>query len=487
MSTIGPISTGLVLRVIQGSCVEPLQALTRSVVSVGRTTPETPCTPAYITFPEPTVSRLHLVLTWEPGAKTYMVHHRSQTNATVLNGKPLTRSELLKPGDVLALGRLVVRVEQASDTEVLATESSGTENRLQICLRKGDQGARTFVVPIEKDRVLVSFSSDRRTAGIADPGSDPQVQRVTIPADISTDLSFQLSQREDSAEVEAHSLASPTVRRTLLHFGALELPASLEVPLEVTPHDALHHQGYVIWLSRQESPNPPSSTLEGSLAEEAPSEQKRTLSHLPSLYFLNGAWKGAVLRVSDKGTHSFSLSEDSMSFRHPLPFPDIPACRITVTDGVAQLRVGESRDDQFLDLNGDLLFPGESVSLVSGSKLLLGNVELHWELPELHKEYTGFHLSHDGNSYPITRQEMRIGTAAHCEIQIASPNLAPVVGTLKYTTKGFVYAHQNIALAARVDDVEVTAGLEQPVRCGSTLELAPGVAPVLEELPQTDA
>lgn len=82
---------------------------------------------------------------------------------------------------------------------------------------------------------------------------------------------------------------------------------------------------------------------------------------------------------------------------------------------------------------------------------------------------------------------MRIGTAAHCEIQIASPNLAPVAGTLKYTTKGFVYAHQNIALAARVDDVEVTAGLEQPVRCGSTLELAPGVAPVLEELPQTDA
>lgn len=480
MSTIGPINTGLVLRVLQGSHVEPVHHLARSVVSVGRTTPETPCTPSYITFPEPTVSRLHLVLTWEPGAKAYMVHHRSQTNPTVLNGKPLTRSELLKPGDILALGRLVMRLDLATESEALAEHPELKAERLQLCLRGGGSRSRTYLIPVETEHITLDFTQGRQTTAVANSGPGDS-QKTTIPAELESSLSFRILPQQDMAMVEAHCVEPPTLRRTLLPFGALELPLSQGVPAELASQDVLHHQGYIVWLSRLENPEPPSGTMEGSPLPEAPGDRKRSLSGLPSLYFLNGAWQGAVVRVVDLGTHSFELSQESRSFRHPFPYPEIPSCRITLNDGVAQLRVGEISDEQFVDLNGDLLFAGESVGLFSGSQLLLGNAELRWEIPKLSREYLTFQVRHGDLLFPVLRQEMKIGTAAHCDIRIASPNLAPVVGTLKFTTNGFMYHHQNIALSARVDGVEVSSGLEQPVRCGSALELAPGVTVRLEE------
>lgn len=479
MSTIGPINTGLVLRVLQGSHAEPYHHLARSVVSVGRTTPETPCTPSYITFPEPTVSRLHLVLTWEPGAKAYMVHHRSQTNPTVLNGKPLTRSELLKPGDILALGRLVMRLDLATESEALAEHPELQAERLQLCLRGAGPQGRTYLIPVESEHLTVDFTPRREAAAVAK--TETGSQRTSVPAEVEAGLSFHFQREQDKATVEAHGGAPPTLRRTLLPFGALELPLQPGTPVELSHQDALHHQGYIVWLSRLENPEPPSGTVEGSPLPQVPGEAKRSLSRLPSLHIINGAWQGAVVRVADRGTYSFELGQESRSFRHHFPYPDIPPCRITVNDGAAQLRVGEIGNDQFVDLNGDLLFAGESVDLFSGTQLFLGNTELRWEIPELSREYLLFQVRYEDTVFPVLRQEMKIGTAAHCDIRIPSPALAPVVGALKFTPSGFLYQHQNIALSARVDGTEVSSGLNHPVRCGSALLLAPGVTIQLEE------
>lgn len=483
MSTIGPIHTGLVFRVLQGSHLEPVYHLSRAVVSIGRTTPETPCTPSYITFPEPTVSRLHLVLTWEPGAKAFMAHHRSQTNPTVLNGKALTRSELLKPGDILALGRLVVRLDQATESEARAEHPEIKLEQLQLCVRSTDQEPRTYLIPVKTERVSLKFTQERKTTTFNEAEGSTEHPTASVPAQHESTLTFQLQSSSETIEVESHSDQPPTTRRTLLPFGTLEVPLSPNLPVQFSSRDLIQHQGYLVWLSRQENPEPPHSTLEGSPFPEAPGTGSPKPIDSPSLQFLSGAWKGASVRIPDRGTHSFTLSTDTLSFQQHFPYPEVPSCRITVTDGVAQVRAGEIRDEQFLDVDGDLLFAGESTELFSGSRLLLGSLELGWEIPLLSREYLAFQVTHEGVSYPILRQEMKIGTAAHCDIRLTHPQLAPVVGTLKFTPRGFSYHHQNIAMSSRVDGTEVSAGLEQPVLCGAYLELAPGVQVRLEESP----
>jgi len=159
----------------------------------------------------------------------------------------------------------------------------------------------------------------------------------------------------------------------------------------------------------------------------------------------------------------------------------MPTCQITVQDGQAQLRVCELSDDKFIDVNGELLYTGESTNLFSGSSLLLGESEFFWVVPSLHSAYSKFQILEKNDRYNITKAQVRLGTAAHCEIRFKSQALAPVVGFLEYTGSGFLYRHHNIALPARIDGVETSAGLEVPIRVGSILELAPGVRVSLGE------
>lgn len=479
MSTIEPIETGLQLRVLEGSHSQATHPLERSVVSIGRTTAETPCTSSYLTFPEPTVSRLHALLTWEPGVSAYMVHHRSQTNPTLLNGKALTRSELLKPGDVLSLGRLVIRIEQAQYEESLPSIEQEGEKRLCLCLHRRGDRERCYSVPVEGKRVILSFNDERSTAAIAGQ-RDASQQHVVLPGSCATELSFTFEPEQTSAEVEIES-TTPTIRRTALDFGILEVPLRNATPWPFTARDALLHQGYLIWLAQNDEASPPGGTLEDSPLRKPPAELSAGAPGGPILHFLSGAWKGAQLRMREKGSYSFELGPKSESLIHPSPLTGETAVSITTQGLQARLRVIDMSDDQFVDINGELLFTGESTPLFSGAKLLLGEAEFSWLVPALHKEYTSYHLSTEAGPIPITKQEIRIGTAAHCEARIDSPSLAPVAGVLRFGAEGFVYKHQNIALPARIDNVEVSAGLEAPVRSGSSLELAPGLTVQLEE------
>lgn len=477
MSTIEEIRSGLCLRVMEGSHQQEIHNLTRTVVSIGRTTPETPYSPAYMTFPEPTLSRLHAVLSWDPEQKTYVAHHKSQTNPTLINGRHLTKPVTLTPGDTLALGRLVIVLDvaknQGGDTESLTPPPT---LHIQIKCTKAD---RSYRVPVDHQKVKLQFLDSRGTASITPEERTDEYKLVRIPAYTDNELSFTFLS-DSEAQIET-SLAEPVaLRKTDIACGSLSLPLRPGTPIMLGANDTVWHQDHIAQLHKTNQAGYNESTLEGSeTIDSKPESSKKTWGGI--LTFLNGSWAGATVSVPETGMTAFELGPNSTSFYHPSPLQNCPTCRVIIQNGRAQLQVVSQTDDQFVDVDGELFFPGESTPLFSGTKILLSEAEFVWTNPGLASVYSRFELVGPDGSHPITKQRVRLGTAAHCEARFDLPSLAPVVGTLTFGKDGLFYRHQNIALPAIVDGAETSAGLEASVRPGSKLELAPGVIISIEE------
>ena len=478
MSSIDEVETGLCLKVMEGSHQQEIHNLTRTEVSIGRATPEAPYTASYMTFPEPTLSRLHAVLKWDPKKKTYIAQHKSQTNPTLINGRHLTGSVVLTPGDTLALGRLVVVLDVAKTpkgrTEPLTPPPSAT---LQV---SSLNSTRTYSVPVDQARIKLQFSDARTTAAIAPEEEEDGVKTVRITASACNELCFNFAGEGEAVAVETLKNEPITLRRTPLDCGILSVPLRPGAQLQLTEADTIEHQEHEVRLEPSIAPKFSDSTLEKK-SEERDAEPIESEPSGGALLFLNGGWTGAVLELPTAGLTAFELGPKSLSFRHTPPLTNTPTCRITVQDGQAQLRVLQLSDDQFLDIDGELYFTGESTRLFSGSRILLGEAEFLWSIPSLHEIYSRFEILGPDDKHLITKQRVRVGTAAHCEVRLRQPSLAPVVGLIEFSLNEITYHHLNIAMSARIDGVDTSAGLDAVLRSGSKLELAPGVIITIEE------
>ena len=481
MSSTEEIDSGLCLKVMEGSHQQEVHALSRATIAIGRAPPETPYPPAYLTFPEPTLSRLHAELQWNPNTRTFFVHHKSQTNPTLINGRKLTGAVELNPGDTLALGRLVVVLDvaqkTASRTEPLVAPPEEPKARIRI-----EAAENSFSVAVEKPQIVLQFTDSRSTTAIAPEEETPEAKWVRVPANSSNEISLRIDKDTESVTVETRLVDPPVYRRTRVPSGLLSVPIRAASPVMLLQDDYLSHQGHDIFVSRSAFQGSSDSTLEGNGESGEITPRFHNDPNNGLLQFLNGGWAGATLEIPRGGSAAFELGPKSSSFVHLSPMTKSPSCRFTLHDGQAQLRVTQVSDDQFVDVNGELFFTGESTPIFSGTRLLLGEFEFLWLVPSLHQRYSRYHVVGPDGSHPIPKQQVRIGTAAHCEVRLQIPALAPVVGTLKYENEEFSYHHKNIALPAKVDGVETSAGLKAKVKSGTKLELAPGVTLSVEEL-----
>lgn len=64
-----------------------------------------------VLFREPTVSRVHVNLSWKERKGGFMLTHKSGTNSTLVNGKPIKKI-LLAPGDRVQMGLLILELEE---------------------------------------------------------------------------------------------------------------------------------------------------------------------------------------------------------------------------------------------------------------------------------------------------------------------------------------------------------------------------------------
>ena len=103
-------NSGLQIRVLDGSDRGKVFPLDAQEMTLGRALDPKEKAPGWILFSEPTVSRVHAVLQWKEAQRGYLLQHRSRTNPTMVNGKPVDQ-HLLQPGQKVQLGLLIFSVE----------------------------------------------------------------------------------------------------------------------------------------------------------------------------------------------------------------------------------------------------------------------------------------------------------------------------------------------------------------------------------------
>lgn len=103
-------SSGLQLRVVSGNDEGRVIPLNSPDITLGRAAEATENSPSWILFSEPTVSRIHALMQWSDEAQCYILHHRSRTNPTLVDGNPISEHPL-HLGERVGLGLLEFQLE----------------------------------------------------------------------------------------------------------------------------------------------------------------------------------------------------------------------------------------------------------------------------------------------------------------------------------------------------------------------------------------
>lgn len=463
---------------LQGQYEGQTLDLTEEVVWLGRASHGTQSSPTHFLFMDQSVSRAHAALVRAPEYNSYVLHHRSQTNPTFLNDVQLTEPKLLKEGDKISFGLQALSFSTSRRIQIQSYETMVDEDPpppppppqaapsepmpLNIGVRSG---RRSFFAGAKKSIVL-QFTPDAQQVEEVTASLDREVVTFKVPAVLRAEMEFVLDPAQNVVLSPTAGSFSTSKRVTSLDGMELSLPIKSNERLMLTEHDTVRHEDCEIWL-------PEDTSGESSLELDLTSSQSK--EHLGILEFQSGPWRGARLAfLPGAPSSSMELGPKSKLGSHAFPIVEAPTCQIVLQGDEAKLEVVSAKGGQYASIDGELLFAGQDAPLLSGSMVMLGRLMLNWIQPKLQASLKRYKLEYKENSYPIPKSQVKIGTAAHCEILVSGPGLSPVTGILSFGAKGFVYKHQEPSIPALVDGVEVPKDSEATVQDGSTLELGLG-------------
>lgn len=106
------VESHLQFRVVDGQVEKDLiLTLDQEQFDLGRLPRDYEPTERELLFREPTLSRVHATLTWQPRKWGYELEHKSEVNPTLVNGRSITK-RLLAPGDRVQMGLLILELEE---------------------------------------------------------------------------------------------------------------------------------------------------------------------------------------------------------------------------------------------------------------------------------------------------------------------------------------------------------------------------------------
>jgi hypothetical protein len=107
-----PFSSGFQLKIIEGTGRGQVFPLDTKELTIGRAANPGERAPGYVFLYDDTVSRIHAQLFWDDEQNGYILHHRSQTNPTMINAAPAEEPRLLEPDDSITIGKVVLQIQQ---------------------------------------------------------------------------------------------------------------------------------------------------------------------------------------------------------------------------------------------------------------------------------------------------------------------------------------------------------------------------------------
>lgn len=207
-------SSGLQFRVVDGQREKDrVIRLDGKELKLGRAQAGQRPAPGEILFREPTVSRVHVSLSWKARKNGFQLTHKSGTNPTLVNGKP-TKKILLTKGDRVQMGLLILELEEAP----VNAGASGT-----FSSSSGDGRNRSSMTePILEalSKVEKQHEEDRRRTRAEREKKQRQRELMASPAHFSeADAPSSRSRRLDEALRAAPPAIEEKKRRRGPTFG----------------------------------------------------------------------------------------------------------------------------------------------------------------------------------------------------------------------------------------------------------------------------
>ncbi len=458
----------LELLVVAGAGKGQRHALDRPQVVLGRQDAGDDETARVVSFPDPTVSRVHAHLEWDPRRCTYVLEHRSRTNATVVNGSQVVGSRALEVGDKVKMGNLVVQLQRCTRPRLRPEkeEPQPLDSSLYlVALRGAEPGT---ILPLNYTSLTLREA----------PGGPEPV--VMVPGAGQT----QAELRWNGQEFMAHPVEGGQPVRVLRFRPGLvsETAASDPGGVRLEPGCLVVCNSAVLTLATLQAAGPLAEALR---AGEEASGLHPLLAHLDpdqipcwqgpedfSLVVLSGLRRGSRLWVRPESLEG-PLTLGTAPADLELPEKRAPRLELHFRAGVVELL----NVDEALSFthNWELVTPGEEIRVVSGDRFIFERTVVSFEHGPTQARVDGLSLFLGGAELPLLRQVNCLGYNPQSDLRIDDRRLGPTHGFVEVRPGGVFYRHKDTQSRVSVRGVTVGPGQEVEISVGDVLELQPDI------------
>lgn len=477
-----PFESCLELVVLEGGGKGTTQYLSRTRITLGRQDASDEPNPSVITFPEPTVSRVHALLEWDKKRRRYLLTHRSRTNATVLNGTQMMQPTHLSPGDKIKMGLLVLELRAADPAEPHEAPdvSNPVETGLHLLELNGPNVGDLH--PLNYDRFLLGPAQE----------PDSRLLSIEFPGDWVVLLEF----------IDGCFVATPVEGETPFH---IEGEPGLVKTQEVTPENPVRLTPDSVLVVGELALSPTPIVRAGDLSmalkrgrECHPLQSGLRLGHDERLWDLGEEHVLRVISGPKKGTMIWldpvrlekpvSFGREDTDNPPTLVIPDKEAGRaeLEYLEKSRRFLLRNAHSELPLGHNWDELSPTEEIKMISGDRFRLGRSVVRYEYLPLQEQIDQLAVLFGEEEIPFARSVNLIGYSTHCDLRINDRRLGPTHAQIEVRDDGLYYHHRNIAVPARVNGKKAERGQDVKIEVGDEIQLAADIVITIARRSETE-
>jgi len=463
--------SGLELVILEGGGKDQHFHLNRTRITLGRLDPnETPGV-GTLAVPDPTVSRVHAVLEWDPKRNRYLLVHRSRTNHTVLNGKVMEEPTYVHVGDRIKMGSLVAELRlitkaQAVKAAVTSTAAESVASEFHLLVLNGPDGGALH--PLNKSRLLL-----REPGGPDQPLPEIAVRGLgAVQATlILQDGQFHITTPENAERSTLLDSFPGIVRQRQpgSDLGAVLSPNAVLVAGQVAL--VIASAGQVAEMRAHLLEGAQVHPLQGGLFREGDRLWNMGEQHV--LKVISGPQKGTHLWLDLPLQKPITIGRNGSGAL--LELPDRGAAAAEIFQGPNGLELRNTDAEIGLGHNWDEVTPGEEAPVVSGDRFRLGRTVIRYEFLPVQALAETLALRFAGEELPLQREVNLVGYSPASDLRINDRRLGPTHGRLLVRPPEVVYQHRQGGTSVRIGDVEVRAGEERALPMDVPVQLAEGI------------
>lgn len=501
--------SGYELVVLEGKDKGKVFPLKEKEVTLGRKGGDTEEAKAgWILLEEPTVSRIHALLVWDSKADKFTVQHKSRTNATVINGKAITKHQVV-PGDQVKIGNLIFTIRPLLETK--EREIKGLWNSVQFKPGEESEEINTgFIITVtgghDKGKVF-KLNRNVMAIGRSQPGFDPRQDRAILLNDSSLKAEEALlvwrarlkkygifKAEKSSAYVKVYRdfkgmesrIEVKADLQNLIREGDIIVAGSTIMEVGKTAAPSEKFKGKMIPLEKHAGAQGSALPGKKGAKPDLPFEEK-TFKWKPEEDFILEVAGG-----KDKGTRytfiSSSLSEGriitigkSGKRENEIEISDeaIDNEQADLIYSKGKFKIVNKSTSVLIKVNGKTLSAGEDEILKSGTAIKLGESQLNFLERKVAEALDRYEIevvkgtqSEMGRKFPLSRDYLKIGRGRDCDLKLANGSVSRIHAAIAYRDGKFYIEHNSKSNPTFLNGISIPEGKERVLKAGDEIQLS---------------